>query len=153
MVSVSFHNHPPPAFPFLQSSTNSSTGFRLSPSFIYDTLSSKERKMAQSYSNNTNSFNPTVNITAVDERSNILSWLSPLEPKLRHKDIQERRVENIGGWVLETEAFKSWHTSSGGNGSDNAVLFCYGDPGVGKTFIRYQGRSSMNGRRTSANEM
>ena len=110
--------------------------------------------MSQSFSNNTNSFNPTVNITAADERSNILSWLSPLEPKLRHKDIQDRRVENIGGWVLETEAFKSWYDSSGGNGSDNAVLFCYGDPGVGKTFIRYQGRSSMNGRRRgSANEM
>ena len=110
--------------------------------------------MSQSFSNNTNSFNPTVNITAADERSNILSWLSPLEPKLRHKDIQDRRVENIGGWVLETEAFKSWYASSGGNGSDNAVLFCYGDPGVGKTFIRYQGRSSMNGRRRgSANEM
>ena len=110
--------------------------------------------MSQSFSNNTNSFNPTVNITAADERSNILSWLSPLEPKLRHKDIQDRRVENIGGWVLETEAFKSWYASSGGNGSDNAVLFCYGDPGVGKTFIRYQGQSSMNGRRRgSANEM
>ena len=109
--------------------------------------------MSQSFSNNTNSFNPTVNITAADERSNILSWLSPLEPKLRHKDIQDRRVENIGGWVLETEAFKSWYASSGGSRSDNAVLFCYGDPGVGKTFIRYQGRSSMNGRRGSANEM
>ena len=93
--------------------------------------------MAQSFSNNTNSLNTTVNITAADERSNILAWLSPLEPRLRHKDIQERRVENIGGWVLETEAFNSWCTSSVGNGSDNAVLFCYGDPGAGKTFIKY----------------
>ena len=99
--------------------------------------------MAQAFSNNTNSLNttvninPTVKITAADERSNILAWLSPLEPRIRHKDIQEKRVENIGGWVLETEAFKNWYASSGGSGSDNAVLFCYGDPGVGKTFIRY----------------
>ena len=94
--------------------------------------------MAQSFNNNIGSFNTVVNnVTAADERSNILSWLSPLEPRLRHKDIQDRRVEDIGEWVLETEAFKSWYASSGGNGSDNAVLFCYGDPGVGKTFIRY----------------
>ena len=93
--------------------------------------------MSQSFSNNTNSLNTTVNIIAADERYNILSWLSPLEPRLRHKDIQDRRVENIGEWVLETEAFRSWYASSGGNGSDNAVLFCYEDPGVGKTFIRY----------------
>ena len=113
--------------------------------------------MSQSFSHNIGSFNTTVvnnvnNVTTADERSNILSWLSPLEPRLRHKDIQDRRVENIGGWVLETEAFKSWYASSGGNGSDNAVLFCYGDPGVGKTFIRYQGRISMNGR-ASANKL
>ena len=97
--------------------------------------------MAQTLSNNIGSFNTTVvnnvnNITTADKRSNILAWLSPLEPRLRHKDIQERRVENIGGWVLETEAFKGWYASSGGSGSDNAVLFCYGDPGAGKTFIR-----------------
>jgi len=96
----------------------------------------KKRKISQSFSHNINSLNTTVNITAADERSNIPSWLSPLEPKLRHKDIQESRVENIGEWVLETEEFRSWYASSGRSGSDNAVLFCYGDPGVGKTFIR-----------------
>ena len=102
----------------------------------------KKRKMAQTLSNNIGSFNTMVvnNVIAADERSNILAWLSPLEPKLRHKDIQDRRVENIGEWVLETEEFKSWYASSEEGGSDNAVLFCYGDPGVGKTFIRYHGR-------------
>ena len=97
----------------------------------------KKRKMAQTFSHNIGSFNTINNVTATDERSNILAWLSPLEPRLRHRDIQDRRVENIGGWVLETEAFKGWYASSGGSGSDNAVLFCYGDPGAGKTFIRY----------------
>ena len=91
-----------------------------------------------SFNTNTNSFNNVSNnYIAADERPQILAWLSPLEPRIRHKDIQERRVEDIGGWVLRTEAFKSWYAGSGGSGSDNAVLFCYGDPGAGKTFIKY----------------
>ena len=107
-----------------------------------------------SFNTNTNSFNNVSNnYIAADERPQILAWLSPLEPRLRHKDIQDRRVENIGEWVLETEAFNSWYASSGGSGSDNAVLFCYGDPGVGKTFIRYLGGISMNERRASANKL
>ena len=96
--------------------------------------------------NNTNSFNATDSYnnvsnhyTTPDNRPQILTWLSPLEPRLRHKDIQDGRIENVGEWVLETEEFKSWYASSGGSGPDNAVLFCYGGPGVGKTFIRYRG--------------
>ena len=97
--------------------------------------------MSQSFSHNINSLNSyTINVSnnfiAADHRSNILSWLSPLDPKSRHQDIQERRVENIGEWLLQTEEFRSWHAGSGAGDSDNAALFCYGDPGVGKTFIR-----------------
>ena len=93
--------------------------------------------MAQAFSNNTNSFlNTTVNFTVADERSNILTWLSPLNPKARHQDVRNKRIENVGEWVLQTEEFRSWHAGSGGSESDNAVLFCYGNPGVGKTFIR-----------------
>jgi len=93
--------------------------------------------MSQSFSNNINSLNTAVKVTAVDERSNILTWLSPLEPRLRHRDIQESRVENVVEWVLETEEFKSWYAGSGGSGSDKTALFCYGGPDVGKTFIRH----------------
>ena len=85
------------------------------------------------FSNNTNSFN---NYVAADDRSELLAWLSPLEPRLRHQDIQERRVENVGEWLMETEEFRMWHGWSGGNEDDNPVLFYYGGPGVGKTFIR-----------------
>ena len=98
--------------------------------------------MSQSFSHNINSLNnyTTVNVlnnvTAVDDRSNILAWLSPLDPKSRHQDIQDRRIENIGEWLLQTEEFRSWHAGSGGDESDDAVLFCYGDPGIGKTYIR-----------------
>jgi len=99
--------------------------------------------MSQSLSHNTNSFNTSYttaisvssNVTIADGRSNILAWLSPLDPRLRHQDIQDRRVESIGEWLLQTEEFRSWHTGSKGDGSDRPVLFCYGGPGVGKTYI------------------
>ncbi|RPA88350.1 hypothetical protein L873DRAFT_1756068, partial [Choiromyces venosus 120613-1] len=86
--------------------------------------------------NNTNSFNKVLNnCTITDDQSRILTWLSPLEPRLRHQGVQESRVENVGEWLLQTPVFKSWYTGSGGDESDNSVLFCYGDPGVGKTYI------------------
>src|SRR5437588_6602643 len=86
--------------------------------------------------NNTNSFNVWNNYTVADDRSQLLSWLSPLEPRLRHRDVQERRVDNVGEWLTETEEFRMWYDQSGEGEGDRAVLFCYGDPGVGKTFIR-----------------
>jgi len=87
--------------------------------------------------NNNNSFNNVWNYTTITEdRSQLLSWLSPLEPTLRHRDVQERRVDDVGEWLIQTEEFRSWCDCSGGGGRDNAVLFCHGDPGVGKTFIR-----------------
>ena len=95
--------------------------------------------MSQYSSHNINSFNTTVNVlnnvVAANDRSDIVAWLSLLDPKSRHEDIQDHRVEDIGEWLLRTEEFRSWHTGSGEGGSDNTVLFCYGDPGVGKTYI------------------
>ena len=94
--------------------------------------------MSQSFSNNINSLNTTVtnNFTAADDRSDILAWLSPLDPKLRHQDVQDRRAENVGEWLLQTQEFKTWYAGDEGGVPDNAVLLCYGDPGVGKTYIR-----------------
>ena len=109
---------------------------------ITNILTCEKEEMSQSFSHNTHSFNTTYtvsvsnNFTVTDDRSNILAWLSPLDPKSRHQDIQDRRVENIGRWVLRTEEFRSWCAGSGGGESYDAVLFCYGDPGVGKTYIR-----------------
>jgi len=109
--------------------------------------------MSQSFSYNTNSFNTSHtaisvsnNFRVTNDRSNILAWISPVDSKLRHQDIQDRRIESIGEWLLQTEEYRSWHAASGGDGSDNTVLFCYGDPGVGKTYIR-QGRTSRNKRK------
>jgi len=93
--------------------------------------------MSQLFSHIIGSLNRTnINFTAADDRTNILAWLSPLDPGLRHQDIRDRRVEDIGEWVLQTEEFRNWYTGSKGDGSDKAVLFCYGNPGVGKTYIR-----------------
>ena len=123
------------------SPTPKNSSSRLTPSStIYDILNLRKVKMSQSFSRNTNSFNTAIsvsnNFTVTNDRSNILAWISPLDPKLRHQDIQDRRIESIGEWLLQTEEFRSWHAASGGDGSDNTVLFCYGDPGVGKTYIR-----------------
>ena len=87
--------------------------------------------------NTTNSFNQVWNnCTFADEWSQLLAWLSPLEPSLRHCDIQERRVSDIGEWLTQTKECKRWCGLEGDGEGDKVVLFCYGDPGVGKTFIR-----------------
>ena len=87
--------------------------------------------------NTTNSFNNVWNnCTVADDRSQLLAWLSPLEPGLRHWDIQDRRVEEVGDWLIRTEEFREWCGFDREGEGDKAVLFCYGDPGVGKTFMR-----------------
>jgi len=83
---------------------------------------------------NNHSFNTT--ITVADDRGEILTWLSPLEPRLRHSDLESRRVRNVGDWVLETEEFRSWKSRDDQCGLQKATLFCSGNPGVGKTYIR-----------------
>ena len=37
---------------------------------------------------------------------------------------------------MQTEEFRRWRGFGGEDESDKAVLFCNGDTGVGKTFIR-----------------
>jgi len=107
----------------------------------YTCASSKEQNMSQykidnSLSHNTNSFNVQNNYVVSDDRSQLLTWLSPLEPRLRHRDLQGRRIDNVGEWLLQTEEFRTWYERSEEGEGDKAVLFCYGGPGVGKTFIR-----------------
>ena len=68
------------------------------------------------------------------EKHQILEWLSPLAPRERHRAVSEGRVDGIGEWLLRTTEFKKWHTSE--DQSVHPVLFCYGDPGAGKTYLR-----------------
>jgi len=87
--------------------------------------------------NNSNSFNNVWNnCTVVDEKSEILAWLSPLEPQIRHHDIQSRRIDKVGDWLIQTEEYRNWFDGIGGGSSAGSALFCYGAPGVGKTFIK-----------------
>ena len=99
------------------------------------------------YSHNTNAFNNidlfnnsnivrNVNIGATDERSEILAWLSPLEPRIRHQDVRTRRADNVGEWLLQTGEFRRWCGGAQSEGSDHPILFCCGGPGVGKTYSR-----------------
>ena len=82
--------------------------------------------------NTIGSYNKTVYKS--DEDAQIMRWLSPLEPNERHQSVRTSRFEGVGDWVLETSEFRRWRGDEGG--ADEAVLFCYGDPGVGKTYLR-----------------
>jgi len=85
--------------------------------------------------NNYSNFNKTIWVNKTDDEDNqIKQWLSPLEPWHRHQSVQADRVSGVGGWLLERSEFRQW--SGGQVVPKQAVLFCYGHPGVGKTHIR-----------------
>jgi len=79
-----------------------------------------------------NSVNTTVYNS--DQDAKIMRWLSPLEPENRHHTVRVDRFEGVGKWLLETSEFEEWKGGEGG--VDKAGLFCFGDPGVGKTHLR-----------------
>jgi len=89
---------------------------------------------------NVNSYNVTnsnivnVNNVIADENPDIMQWLSPLDPRRRHQDVRTDRLDGVGSWMLDTKEFREWRSNEGGE--DKSVLFCYGDPGVGKTYLR-----------------
>ena len=70
-----------------------------------------------------------------DKKRQILEWLSPLALRERHQSIREGRVDGVGDWLLRTNEFEKWCT--GEDLTVHPVFFCYGDPGVGKTYLRY----------------
>ena len=82
--------------------------------------------------NVTGSFNSI--IYRSDEDTQIMRWLSPLEPGNRHDGVRTNRFEGVGNWLLETSEVREW--KGGGGGADQGVLFCSGTPGVGKTYLR-----------------
>jgi len=102
--------------------------------------------MSRAFTENINCFNVLNNITftATDDEPKILAWLSPLEPQVRHHDICEQRVESVGNWILETKEFRGWYNGDENGGSDHAALFCYGEPGAGKSYIWYERPSATN---------
>ena len=89
------------------------------------------------FSGNNNCFNVSniYNTTLLDQRPRILRWLSPLEPRERHQDVRIRRLDGVGDWLLQMSEYANWRDSE--DGSEKAIFFCSGDPGVGKTYLRW----------------
>ena len=83
--------------------------------------------------NITGSYNNTA-VYNREEDAQVMSWLSPLEPGSRHDSVRTKRFAGVGNWFLETGEFREWRGGEGG--ADKAVLFCSGNPGVGKTYLR-----------------
>jgi len=81
-------------------------------------------------------------ISIADEKSAVLKWLSPLEPRERHQTIGMDRMPGVGDWLLLTNEFIRWN--QGADAGAKHVLFCYGDPGVGKTYLRYGWQLPLN---------
>ena len=82
-----------------------------------------------------------LSIYTSDEDARIMRWLSPLEPNTRHQAVRADRFEGVrfegvGDWVLETGGFREWRGSDGE--VDKAVLFCLGNPGVGRAYLRWE---------------
>jgi len=96
----------------------------------------------QQVTGNINSFNTLANYNSIvninagpdAERDQILRWLSPLEPQQRHEGVRADRLDSVGNWVLETNEFRKWRDME--DGYFELVFFCYGNPGVGKTYLR-----------------
>lgn len=85
---------------------------------------------------NVGSFNITNNYNAIiaDECPEIMRWLSQLDSRRRHHEVRTDRQDGVGNWLLKTSQLREWRSKEGG--ADKAVLFCYGNPGVGKTYLR-----------------
>jgi len=94
-----------------------------------------QRKQKMSFLNNVDSFNTIFHVHPPDTRTEILTWLSPLEQRIRHGEIQSCWVPKVGDWLLHADAFRGWSDVSRQDDSDSATLFCYGGPGIGKTYI------------------
>ena len=88
--------------------------------------------------NTTNSYNRfnQCNISIPDEKRQILEWISPFASRERHQAVRDSRVEKVGDWLLFNPSFSTWRTSE--DRTAKPVLFCYGHPGAGKTYIRYE---------------
>ena len=92
------------------------------------------------YGNVTDSYknvwnNCDIPVSVADEKRAVLEWLSPLEPREKHQAIGMGRVAGVGDWLFDTSEFTRWNQS--GDGTAKPILFCYGDPGVGRTHLRY----------------
>jgi len=64
-----------------------------------------------------------------EQRRKSIARLSTIDFEATHDDISSSRVKGTGKWLLDSTAFRDWLQQS----SSNAILWCYGIPGAGKT--------------------
>ena len=118
------------------SSYNITASHEMSQSYVEGAIDSPRTPHS---SNNTKCFDNgtawSMAIPMTAERAEILAWLSPIEPSIRHQDIRARRADNVGEWRLQTDGFQRWCDGAQQEGSEPTTLFYCGDPAVGKTYF------------------
>ncbi|KAI5819859.1 hypothetical protein BZA77DRAFT_274893 [Pyronema omphalodes] len=67
------------------------------------------------------------------ELDKLMHWMSPIEPRVRHKEMAQRRLKNTGDWFIEMADFQNWKGASDCPGGQ--IFGCYGKPGAGKSII------------------
>jgi ankyrin repeat domain-containing protein 50 len=65
-----------------------------------------------------------------EERHTILSWMSKTPYGKHHDTVNERRIDGTCEWLLQRRDFQQWEDFS-----SSAVLWLWGIPGAGKTFL------------------
>ena len=94
--------------------------------YEYNMPSSEKLNIFLPPSNNINPLNTAINMqnhTIAEYRAQILTWLSPLESRLRHQGIQDSRAQNASEWLLLTKDFRSWCAGNGGSESEMQLCF------------------------------
>ncbi|KAG0643750.1 hypothetical protein HOY80DRAFT_323423 [Tuber brumale] len=76
------------------------------------------------------------NISVSDEKRQAPERLSPLASRERHQAVRDARADGVGDWLLRNQKFSTWRTLE--DRATKPILLCYGDSGVGKTYIRYE---------------
>jgi len=62
--------------------------------------------VTNSYNNSITLDNRAITVNKTDDEDNqIKQWLSPLEPRHRHQNVQANRVDGVGRWLLESGEF------------------------------------------------
>ena len=65
--------------------------------------------------------------------SEVLNWLTEFDYGPQHSDIWRKRQPGTCQWFLDSDEYEKWLASEGR--AKEGVLFCPGDPGVGKTVL------------------
>ncbi|KAF9891436.1 hypothetical protein FE257_003902 [Aspergillus nanangensis] len=66
----------------------------------------------------------------IQERQELLTWITPIDHVAQQADIAKRRQPGTGQWLLDSGEFQNWI-----NDGSSATFFCPGIPGAGKTMM------------------